>query len=90
MPFRRNRAWAAFSFGARCARAGHHEDGAPLGRETLEAFVDDLAERGLVEKRTPGGFGRLLTDYEAHLTRRGRGLLEGAVSASPDILVGDL
>ena len=70
--------------------AGHHEDGAPLSRETLEAFVDDLAERGLVEKRTPGGFGRLLTDYEVHLTRKGRGLLEGAVSASPDILVGDL
>ena len=70
--------------------AGHHEDGAPLGRETLEAFVDDLAARGLLEKRTPGGFGRLLTDYEAHLTRKGRGLLEGTVSASPDILVGEL
>lgn len=70
--------------------AGHHEDGAPLSRETLEAFVDDLAGRGLLEKRTPGGFGRLLTDYEAHLTRKGRGLLEGAVSASPDVLVGEL
>ncbi len=89
MHFRKNRAWGAFSFGA-LREAGHHEDGVPLGRETLEAFVDDLAVRGLVEKRTPGGFGRLLTDYEANLTRKGRGLLEGAVSASPDILVGDL
>ncbi len=70
--------------------AGHHEEGAPLGRETLEAFVDDLAERGLIEKRTPEGFGRLLTDYEVHLTRRGRGLLEGAVPAERDVLVGEV
>ena len=33
--------------------AGHHEDGAPLGRETLEAFVDDLAERGFWWKSAP-------------------------------------
>ena len=70
--------------------AGHHEEGAPLGRETLEAFVDDLARRGLVEKRSPEGFGRLLTDYEVHLTRRGRGALEGAAPLPADILAGAL
>lgn len=70
--------------------AGHHEDGAPISRETIEAFVDELAARGFLEKHTPEGFGRLLTDYEAHLSRKGRGLLEGTVSSAPDILVGEL
>jgi len=70
--------------------AGHHEGEGPLGRETLERFVDGLAARGLVRKTDPGAVGRLFTDYEVHLTRRGRGLLEGAVPGEPDILVGEL
>lgn len=76
--------WAALR------EAGHHDRGLPLGREALEEAVDDLAARGLVRKTTPGAVGRLLTDYEAHLTRRGRGLVEGALPAEPDILIGEL
>ncbi len=70
--------------------AGHHEGGAPLPRETLERFVDELAGRGFLKKIVPGAVGRLLTDYEVHLTRRGRGLLEGALPEEPGILVGEL
>ncbi len=70
--------------------AGHHKGGAPLRRETLEAVMDDLAARGLLKKILPNPVGRLLTDYEACLTRKGRGLLEGALPEEPDILVGEL
>ncbi len=70
--------------------AGHHEEGGRLGRETLEGFVDELAGRGLVKKTDPGAVGRLLTDYEVHLTRKGRGLLEGVTPAEADILIGEL
>lgn len=76
--------WAALR------EAGHHAGGLPLGREALEDAVDDLAARALVHKTTPGAVGRLLTDYEAHLTRKGRGLLEGAIPPEPDILIGEL
>ena len=70
--------------------AGHREEGGPLTRATLERFVDELAARGLLKKTDPGALGRLLTDYEVHLTRKGRGLLEGALPEAPDILVGEL
>ncbi|MBT3350258.1 MAG: hypothetical protein HOC91_14800 [Nitrospinaceae bacterium] len=76
--------WAALR------EAGHHDRGLPLGRDSLEEVVDELAARGLVRKSTPGAVGRLLTDYEAHLTRKGRGLLEGALPAESDILIGEL
>ncbi|MBI2132989.1 MAG: hypothetical protein HYT99_09360, partial [Candidatus Tectomicrobia bacterium] len=49
-----------------------------------------LAGRGLLRKRVPNPLGRLLTDYEVHLTRKGRGLLEGALPGAPDILIGEL
>ena len=70
--------------------AGHHDEGVPLGRGTLERFVDELARDGYLERHTPGALGRLLTDYEVHLTRKGRGLLEGALPAPADILVGEV
>ena len=70
--------------------AGHHEGGAPLPRETLERAVDDLSARGLLRKIEPNPVGRLLTDYEVCLTRKGRGLLEGALPGEPDILIGEL
>ncbi len=76
--------WAALR------EAGHHESGAPLPRGTLEAAVDDLAARGLLRKITPNPVGRLLTDYEVCLTRKGRGLLEGALPEEPGILIGEL
>lgn len=52
--------------------------------------MDELAGRGLLRKRVPNPLGRLLTDYEVHLTRKGRGLLEGALPGAPDILIGEL
>ncbi|MDA1000046.1 MAG: hypothetical protein O2807_05955 [bacterium] len=70
--------------------AGHREAGGSLSRGTLERFVDALGEKGFLRKKQPGALGRLLTDYEVHLTRRGRGLLEGAVPEDPDILTGEL
>ena len=70
--------------------AGHREGDAPLGREKIEDFVNDLAARGFVKKIAPGAVGRLFTDYEVYLTRKGRGLLEGALPEEPDILVGEL
>lgn len=70
--------------------AGHREEGEPLPQGTLERFVDELAGRGLLRKRVPNPLGRLLTDYEVHLTRKGRGLLEGALPGVPDILIGEL
>jgi hypothetical protein len=76
--------WAALR------EAGHHEGGAPLSRETVEETVDELAARGLLRKILPGAVGRLLTDYEACLTRKGRGLLEGALPEEPDILIGEV
>ncbi|OGG46186.1 MAG: hypothetical protein A3F84_10410 [Candidatus Handelsmanbacteria bacterium RIFCSPLOWO2_12_FULL_64_10] len=69
---------------------GHHEDGEPLTRDALERHVDSLAAKGLVGKIVPPPEGRLLTDYEAYLTRKGRGLLEGALPEDPDVLIGDL
>lgn len=89
------------AFGARSAlgslmlwgtlcEAGHREGGGPLPREVLERFVDELAEKGFLRKKQPGAVGRLLTDYEVHLTRRGRGLLEGVLPEDPDILTGEL
>ena len=48
----------------------------------------ERTERGLTQRT--GAVGRLLTDYEVHLTRKGRGLLEGALPEEPGILVGEL
>ncbi len=76
--------WAALR------EAGQREEGRPLSRDAIEEAVDDLARRGLVKKIRPGAVGRLLTDYEACLTRKGRGLLEGALPEEPDILIGEL
>jgi hypothetical protein len=76
--------WAALR------EAGHRDKGGPITRDALEASVDGLARRGLVRKRRPSAAGRLLTDYEVHLTRKGRGLLEGALPEEPDILIGEL
>lgn len=76
--------WAALR------EAGHHQGGAPLPRERLEGVVDDLAARGLLKKILPNPLGRLLTDYEACLMRKGRGVLEGALPEEPDILIGEL
>ncbi|MBI4251005.1 MAG: hypothetical protein HY618_00965 [Candidatus Tectomicrobia bacterium] len=70
--------------------AGYHKKGKPLSRERLERVVDRLAAKGYVEKLAPSPTGRLLTDYEAFLTRKGRGFLEGALSEDPDVLIGDL
>ncbi len=70
--------------------AGHHEGGEPLSRETLERFVDELAGMGHLKKVAPSAVGRLLTDYEVHLTRKGRGLLEGALPGEPSILIGEV
>lgn len=70
--------------------AGHHRGGAPLPREAVEEAVDELAGRGLLRKILPNPVGRLLTDYEACLTRKGRGLLEGALPEEPGILIGEL
>lgn len=69
--------------------AGHHENGEPISRESLERFVDGLAAKGLIEKIIPTVTGRLLTDYEVFLTRKGRGLLDGVLS-DPDIIAGDV
>ena len=70
--------------------AGHREQGHPLQRAAIGSVVDDLAGRGLIRKILPGAVGRLLTDYEICLTRKGRGLLEGALPGEPDILIGEL
>ncbi len=81
----------SFGLYASLDAAGHHDGtGAPLSREAVEGFVDELKGKGFLEKIDPGPAGRMLTDYEVYLTRKGRGLLEGAISKDPDILTGAL
>ncbi|MEK6710593.1 MAG: hypothetical protein AABZ64_08435 [Nitrospinota bacterium] len=88
--FRAEAAVGSFLLWSALREAGHSEEGEPLSRAALEGFVDELAGRGLLRKTVPSALGRLLTDYELHLTRKGRGLLEGALPGSPDILIGEL
>lgn len=70
--------------------AGHHEAGEHIKRDALEGHVNELAEKGLVEKTIPPALGGLLTDYQLHLTRKGKGLVLGEVEVDPDIVLGEV
>lgn len=71
-------------------KAGYHEDGVLRSRDALQEAVEGLAAKGYAGKIVPPPEGRLLTDYEVYLTRKGRGLLEGVLPADPDVVIGDL